>query len=81
MAHTPFIIGMIGVEKGCREKILNAYLCAVVTHSGPVRATRDNSREIEWDVAISWQLRGHTWRLFEGYHVHPVTATKLRGSF
>ena len=24
----------------------------------PVRATSDNFRKIEWDVAISWQLRG-----------------------
>ena len=24
----------------------------------PVRATEDHFREIEWDVAISWQLRG-----------------------
>ena len=33
---------------------------------------KTNFPEMELDVATSWQLRGHTWRLLEGCHVHPV---------
>ena len=33
------------------------HLHEVHVKARPVRATYDNSREIEWDVAISWQLR------------------------